>query len=170
MVIGPTNRLPLALLGILDFPSQGRYPNALEETIRSTIEILDIIAASNREYVQDSRGVTGNGTIDIATVPAGEMWYVDTHGIGASTNATEAIGLATGVQTTWGGTAYRRATGHGRFSLGTGALAGVSSIFLGLDRPYFALAGDVVQTHILQCTTAGSITVNSLVGFLRISI
>lgn len=169
MPIGPTNRLPLALLGILDFPSQGRYPNAIEETIRSTIDILDIIAASNMEYVGGNAAHSAPGVQWIATVPAGELWYVPLFGIEASAAAGEYITVQASVQHPSGGWAYRYAVGPPvQSSPCSSGWAGTAKT--NVDRPFWAVAGDLLQVHVQNCITGATINVTSLVGFLRIPI
>lgn len=169
MSIGPTNRLPLALLGILDFPSQGRYPNALEETIRSTIDILDIVAASNMEYVGNTAAHSAPGTQTVATVPAGELWYVPLFGIEASAAAAEYITIQPSLQHPSGAVAYRFAVGpQVQSSPYASGWAGTAKT--NVNRPFWAAAGDLIQVHVQNCITGASINVTALVGFLRIPI
>lgn len=169
MTIGPTNRLPLALLGILDFPSQGRYPNAVEETIRTTVDILDIIAASNLEYAGNTSAHAAPGTQTVATVPAGEMWFVPLFGIEASAAAAEYITIQPSVQHPSGAVAYRFGVGASVQSSPAGSgWAGTAKT--NLNRPVWVQPGDLLQVHVQNCITGAAINVTALVGFLRIPI
>lgn len=168
-MLGPANRLPIPLMGMLDFQSQGRYPNFLEEGIRSSIDITEMLALMGSEYLQSSAALSGTASLGAAIVPAGEAWYVLQQSAIGTAGGAEVLDLQCQVQIPQAATFYSCPVGPLVPSHPAGA-AGAAAVRAGIWRPYWAPPGSTISCLVARITTAGTITVTSSVVFLRVPI
>jgi hypothetical protein len=74
------SRLPLGLLGFLGVKNGGVYPQFLQNTVQSTWDLLELIAANHSKDETLTVPITALNLNVVAagvpTVPQGEVWYV----------------------------------------------------------------------------------------------
>lgn len=86
------SRLPWGLLDLHGLRNGGQYPRNIEENIRVTLDELGLMLASNREYQASTpTAPAAPGTSTLFTVPASEVWYIDSVGQTVVTGVGEAI-------------------------------------------------------------------------------
>lgn len=169
MPLGPASRLPIPLLGFLDIPSQGRYPDRLEESIRPTIEISELMAVTSIEYITNTQNPAAFGTLLIDVVPDNEAWYVVGFGAWAQAGAAEYIQLQQQLTVTLAGNPWSWALGQW-VSTHPGGAAGAGQCYSGISRPFWAPPRGRLYTNVMRIITAANIAVNSTVGFIRIPV
>lgn len=162
---GPLANLPSGLLDSLGIKS-GSYPSSLLDEIRSTIDLMEIVAVNNcLELLQVNTVVSAVGHTTSYTVPQGETWLVAASGVQALTTATDAIVLSMEYRANFGGapgTTLRKWQSGGRTPVGIGNSVSASEghfwlpsgSFLGFCTEFWASAGTINVGHgasILRC-------------------
>jgi len=172
MPIGPTQRIPSGLLGLLDVRNDGRYPNALADDVQASLRIEEFLGGNAQEWVTgvvNAAAVGGiaplSGGLTFGPV-SGEFWWVRQAMIFATPNAAEMIRMrpmlgrvaGAGFNQSWVGDSAAS-------SLTDAAAAGAPASTY--PRGFLMVPGDLFLIHVERIITAGNITCQAMAHILR---
>lgn len=170
--MGPVQVIPPGLLGFFQLKTFGRNPAELSETLQPSLECFEwYMQAQLRDVVQDlgvpQRAIATTGpwifSPNQVTVPNGEIWWVEHFTVRTvALVAGESIRVAPLMQRPLFGTVNQ-------FLLGgsSTAIAGEMAIARA-DRPFWAAPGSDLGFFVSAIATAGAISVQGYLRYVRI--
>lgn len=173
-MIGPAQRVPVGLLGLLDIRNDGKFPNSLSEVLSCTVDVLKFISSVySIEALVGNNTTNGTGAIPLnlsggfaPTPAANEYWYVRGFTVNAATGAAELVRFKAGVGRLSGATYAPILMGVEGASSLTDA-AGVAGPIAQGPTDFIMSPGDNFIAFVQRITTAGTIQFNLNANILR---
>ena len=155
---GPTANLPHGIFDLLGIKA-GNYPNQLVESIRPTLDLWELLSASNALEEVAGSNAFGSGSFSggfaLLPVPQGEIWLVKGFSITAQTGPAEQFVFKPCLLANHNGlvnTPYRS------WDV-TGVTVATASIYVGTSTgPFFLGPGEAIGLALQTCITAATIT------------
>lgn len=71
------NRQPTGWLGFLGIKNFGRNPSTAADVLAPTWDLSQLYLSANRQLVEITETINGNGSYPQVTVPPGQVWYLE---------------------------------------------------------------------------------------------
>jgi hypothetical protein len=148
-------------LGIKD----GSYPRTLLDEIRSTLDLTELLAINNAlETAIVNSTPSAVAYFQSFTVPQGETWLVAGTGASYLTGAAELMKMAIVWRANIGGAA---SSVMRKWDSVGADVAGLGAYSASVTGPFWLPSGSFLGFVVERITTAGSISVNQGISFLR---